>query len=139
MFQNPTDVQIKELLQKANTVAVVGLSDKPERDSHKVAKYLQGKGYKIIPVNPKYDSVLGEKCYKKVSEIPEQVDIVDVFRRSIDTPPVVDDAISIKPAAIWLQLGIVNEDAANTAQQNNLMIIMDRCIKVDHAKLLGDQ
>ena len=139
MFQNPTDTQLKELLQKARTVAVVGLSDKPDRDSNKVAVYLQQQGYKVIPVNPKLDSVLGEKAYKKVSDIPEQVDIVDVFRRSIDTPPVVEDAVSKKPMAVWLQLGIKNDEAAKIAADNNLTIVMDRCIKIDHANLLGSK
>ncbi|MEG6616478.1 CoA-binding protein [Peptococcaceae bacterium 1198_IL3148] len=138
MFQNPTDDQIKELLKETRTIAVVGLSDKPERDSHRVAKYLQQHGYKIIPVNPKLNEILGEKAYKKVSEIPEQVDIVDVFRRSIDTPSVVEDALVKKPKAIWLQLGISNDDAAKMAQDNNITMIMDRCIKIDHANLIGD-
>jgi hypothetical protein len=139
MFQNPTDNQIKELLKEARTIAVVGLSDKPERDSHRVAKYLQEHGYKIIPVNPKFDEVLGEKSYKKVSEIPGPVDVVDVFRRSIDTPSVVEDALSKNPKAIWLQLGISNEDSAKIAQDNEITIIMDRCIKIDHANLIGDK
>ncbi|MCL0032483.1 CoA-binding protein [Peptococcaceae bacterium] len=138
MFQNPTDEEIKELLKQARVIAVVGLSDKPERDSHKVAKYLQERGYRIIPVNPKLDSVLGEKAYKKVSDIPDEIniDILNVFRRSIDTPPVVEDSISKKPKAIWLQLGIKNDDAAKIAQDNNITIIMDRCIKIEHARLL---
>ncbi|MBM7855257.1 putative CoA-binding protein [Desulfohalotomaculum tongense] len=139
MFQNPTDEQIKELLKDARTIAVVGLSDKPERDSHMVAKYLQEQGYKIIPVNPKYNSILGEKAYNKVSEIPEPVDIVNVFRRSIDTPPVVEDAVTKNPRAIWLQLGIKNDDAARIAQNNSITMIMDRCIKIEHARLLGNQ
>lgn len=138
MFLNPTDDEIKELLQKSRTIAIVGLSDKPERDSRKVAKYLQEKGYKIIPVNPKLDSVLGEKAYNKISDIPDDItiDIVNVFRRSIDTLPVVKDSISKKPKAVWLQLGITNDDAAKVAKDNNIMIIMDRCIKIDHEKLL---
>lgn len=138
MFLNPTDDEIKELLQKSRTIAIVGLSDKPERDSRKVAKYLQEKGYKIIPVNPKLDSVLGEKAYNKISDIPDDItiDIVNVFRRSIDTLSVVKDSISKKPKAVWLQLGITNDDAAKVAKDNNIMIIMDRCIKIDHEKLL---
>lgn len=136
MFLNPTDEQIKQLLQDAKTIAVVGLSDKPERDSHMVAKYLQDAGYRIIPVNPKLDTVLGEKAYKKVSDIPEKIDIVNVFRRSVDTPPVVEDALSKKPSAIWLQLGISNDQAAEIAQRNNITMIMNKCIKIEHAKLL---
>jgi predicted CoA-binding protein len=138
MFLNPTDEQIKQLLKDAGTIAVVGLSDKPERDSYMVAKYLQDHGYRIIPVNPKLDTVLGEKAYKRVSEIPEAVDIVNVFRRSIDTPPVVENALAIKPKAIWLQLGISNDQAAEIAQKNNISMIMDKCIKIEHAKLLRD-
>ncbi|WP_031513511.1 CoA-binding protein [Desulfofalx alkaliphila] len=138
MFLNPTENEIKNLLQEARTIAVVGLSDKPERDSHMVAKYLQEKGYRIIPVNPKLDSVLGEKAYKKVSEIPDPIDIVNVFRRSIDTPPVVEDSLAKKPKAVWLQLGIQNDEAAKIAQDNKITMIMNRCIKIDHAKLLGE-
>ncbi|MCD5406863.1 MAG: CoA-binding protein [Desulfotomaculum sp.] len=136
MFINSADNELKTLLKQTRTIAIVGLSDKPERDSHKVAKYLQDKGYKIIPVNPKLDAVLGEKAYRKVSEIPEQVDIINVFRRSIDTPPVVEDSLSKKPQAIWLQLGIKNDAAAKLAKDNQITIIMDRCLKIDHAKLL---
>lgn len=138
MFLNPHEDDIKELLREARTIAVVGLSDQPERDSHRVAKFLQEKGYRIIPVNPKLESVLGEKCYKKVSEIPHHIDIVDVFRRSIDTPSVVQDSLIKDPKAVWLQLGIKNDDSARIAKENNITIIMDRCIKIDYARLLGE-
>ncbi len=137
MFQNPDDEKMKELLTKGKTIAVVGLSDKPERDSYRVARYLQEKGYRIIPVNPRLGEVLGEKAYPDLASIPEPVDIVNVFRRSEEVPGVVKDALLKKPAAIWLQLGVINEEAASLAQSQGVQVIMDRCIKIEHSRLLG--
>lgn len=137
MFQNPDDRQLKELLAKSKTIAVVGLSDKPDRDSYRVAQYMQEKGYRIIPVNPRIETVLGEKAYPDLASIPEQVDIVNVFRRSEETPGVVKDALPKKPVAIWLQLGVMNEEAAALAQSEGVPVIMDRCIKIEHNRLFG--
>lgn len=137
MFQNPDDRQMKELLAKSKTIAVVGLSDKPDRDSYRVAQYMQEKGYRIIPVNPRIETVLGEKAYPDLASIPEQVDIVNVFRRSEETPGVVKDALPKKPVAIWLQLGVMNEEAAALAQSEGVPVIMDRCIKIEHNRLFG--
>ncbi|GAB6157950.1 CoA-binding protein [Desulfotomaculum varum] len=136
-FPNPDDEKIKELLTKCKTIAIVGLSDKPHRDSFQVASYLQSQGYRIIPVHPRVKEVLGEKAYKSLAEIPDQVDLVNVFRKSEETPNVVREAIPLKPAAVWLQLGIINDDAAQLAAQAGLQFVQNRCIKVEHARLLG--
>ncbi|CCO09264.1 CoA-binding protein [Desulforamulus hydrothermalis] len=136
-FPNPDDEKIKELLTKCKTIAIVGLSDKPHRDSFQVASYLQSQGYRIIPVHPRVKEVLGEKAYKSLAEIPDQVDLVNVFRKSEETPNVVREAVPLKPAAVWLQLGIINDDAAQLAAQAGLQFVQNRCIKVEHARLLG--
>jgi len=129
------DREIRQLLETSKIIAVVGLSDKPDRDSYRVAEYLQRQGYRIIPVNPTVDSVLGEKSYASVSDIPEPVDIVDVFRRPDAVGPVVEDAIAAGARAIWMQLGIENEEAAQAAEAAGLQVVMDRCIKIEHARL----
>ncbi|ABO50840.1 CoA-binding domain protein [Desulforamulus reducens MI-1] len=138
MYNNPSDEKIKELLSQFKTIAVVGLSDKPHRDSYKVAQYLQQHGYRIIPVHPRVQEVLGERAYKTLAEIPDQVDLVNVFRKSEETPQVVEEAIPLKPQAIWLQLGISNEAAAKLATNAGLAFIQNKCIKVEHARLLAD-
>lgn len=138
MYNNPSDEKIKDLLTQCKTIAVVGLSDKPHRDSYKVAQYLQEHGYRIIPVHPRVKEVLGEKVYKSLSEIPEKVDLVNVFRKSEETPPVAQESITLKPKAVWLQLGIVNDEAAKIAAEAGLEFVQDRCIKVEHARLLGN-
>ncbi len=129
------DREIRQLLETSKIIAVVGLSDKPERDSYRVAEYLQRQGYRIIPVNPTVDAVLGEKSYALVSDIPEPVDIVDVFRRPDAVGPVVEDAIAAGARAVWMQLGIENEEAAQAAEAAGLQVVMDRCIKIEHARL----
>ena len=137
MFRNPDDAEIKQLLEGSRNVAVVGLSDRPHRTSHGVARALQGFGYRIFPVNPNLTGpVLGEKPYASVEEIPEQVDIVNVFRRSELTPPVARDAVAAGAKVLWLQLGVVNEEAARYAEEYGLTVVMDRCLKVDHAHLV---
>ncbi|AEF94563.1 CoA-binding domain protein [Desulfotomaculum nigrificans CO-1-SRB] len=138
MYNNPDDQTIKELLNNCHTIAIVGLSDKPQRDSFKVANYLQQHGYRIIPVHPRVTEVLGEKAYKTLADIPDQIDLVNVFRKSEDTPPVVEQAVSLKPKAIWLQLGIANEEAAQIATRAGITFVQDRCIKIEHARLLGE-
>lgn len=138
MYHNPSDEKIKELLSQSKTIAVVGLSDKPHRDSYKVAQYLQEQGYRIIPVHPRVKEVLGEQAYKNLAEIPAQVDIVNVFRKSEETPAVAQASIALKPQAVWLQLGIVNEEAAKIVTEAELQFVQDRCIKVEHARLLGN-
>lgn len=136
MFQNPTDAERAELLRSARNIAVVGLSDNPNRTSYLIAEAMQQVGYRIFPVNPTLtEAVLGEQPYASLTEITEPIDIVNVFRRSEQVLPVVEDAIRIHPKAIWMQLGIYNEEAAQLAIANNIQVIMDHCIKVDHAIL----
>lgn len=127
--------EIKEILAQTQTIAVVGLSPKENRPSNDVARYLQKAGYTIIPVNPGQSEILGEKCYQSLLEIPEEIDIVDIFRRPEDVGPVVDQAIKIGAKVVWMQEGIVNEEAAAIARAAGLTVIMDRCLKVDHANL----
>lgn len=135
-FENPTREQIKGILERSTTVAVVGLSDNPERVSHMVSEAMQAKGYTIIPVNPNADTILGQKSYASLKDIPVPVDIVNVFRRSEHTPPVAEEAVAIGAKTFWLQLGIANEEAAAIAAAGGLEVIMDRCIKVEDSILL---
>ena len=133
---NPNDRAIRQILETAKTIAVVGLSDKPDRDSYIVARYLQQRGYRIIPVNPTVSEVLGEKSYASVADIPEQVDIVDVFRKPDAVLPIAQEAIDAGAGTLWLQLGVVNQEAADKAEAAGLQVVMDRCIKIEHARLL---
>ncbi len=119
------------------TIAVVGLSPKPERPSHGVAAYLQSQGYRIIPVNPGYDQILGEKSYASLKDIPHQVEVVDVFRRSEALPGIVADAIAIKAQAVWMQDGVTNEGAAKQAQEAGLLVVMNDCMLRRHRQLFG--
>lgn len=129
--------QITKLLKEAKTIAVVGLSPKPERPSNMVASYLIGKGYEVIPVNPGHDEILGRTCYPDLAAIPQRIDIVDIFRRSEDVPPIVEQAVKIGAGAVWMQQGIVNEAAAELAENTGMTVVMDRCIKVDHSQIFG--
>ena len=139
MHQNPGPEEIRGLLEGARTVAVVGLSDRPHRTSHAIARALQGFGFRIFPVNPNLEGpVLGEEPYGRVQEIPEGVDIVDVFRRSETVMPVAEDAVAAGAKALWMQSGVVNEPAAAYAREHGLTVVMDRCIKVDYAHLVGN-
>jgi predicted CoA-binding protein len=135
-FKNPSDEKIKEILTQTTTIAVVGLSPNPSRASYTVANYLRNKNYRIIPVNPKQPEVLGEKSYPNLSDIPEKIDLVDIFRRPEHIPPIVDEAIKIKAKVIWMQSGIVNQDAAQKAKEAGLEVVMDRCIYVEHCRLM---
>ena len=125
---------IRTILSTARIVAVVGLSDKPDRPSHRVAAYLQQHGYKIIPVKNNVTEVLGEKAYATLREIPAAVDVVDIFRKSADVPPIVDEAIRIGAKAVWMQEGVVNAEAARKARAAGLAVVMDRCILKEHQK-----
>ncbi len=124
--------EIGELLQRARTIAVVGLSGSPLRPSHGVAAYMQQHGYRIIPVNPAIKGALGEKAVASLSEIEEKIDIVDVFRRSESVPEVVDEVIRLKLPAIWMQEGVINEAAAEKARKAGIFVVMDRCILKEH-------
>ena len=131
-----TDDEIIELLKTIKAIAVVGISKDETRPSNIVARYLRNEGYKIIPVNPLYDEVLGEKCFKGLSDIEEPVDVVDIFMRSEKVVPFVKEATNIKPKCIWLQLGIKNEEAKRLAEEGGIKFVMDRCIKIEHARLI---
>ncbi|NBI30694.1 CoA-binding protein [Chengkuizengella marina] len=135
MHENPSRDQIKEILKQAETVAVVGLSDKPDRTSYMVSEVMQKKGYTIIPVNPNAEEILGQKSYKSLKDIPQSVDIVNVFRRSEYTQPIAKEAVEIGAKVFWLQLGIINEESAQIAKDGGLKVIMDRCIKVEDSIL----
>ncbi len=129
--------RLRRILQENRVVAVVGLSADPMRPSYFAAKYLQDHGYRIIPVNPRYDSVLGEKCYGSLEDIPEPVEMVDLFQRSEQVEPFVEQAIRINARVVWMQLGIVNEKAAQKARAAGLEVVMDRCVKIEYARLFG--
>lgn len=134
-FENPPRERMKEILQEATNIAIVGLSDKPDRTSYMVSEAMQLRGYRIIPVNPNADQILGETCYPSLSDIPEKVHIVNVFRRSELVVPVAEEAVKIGAKVFWLQLGIMNDEAAEIASGAGLEVIMDRCIKVEDAVL----
>ena len=123
---------IFDVLQRARTIAVVGLSDNPLRPSHGVAAYLQTQGYRIIPVNPQIQTALGEKAYPSLLEVPEKIDIVDIFRRPEFVEEVVDQAIQLKVLAVWMQEEVIHEKAAQKARQAGIFVVMDRCILMEH-------
>ena len=131
-FADPADIQ--EILETCKVIAVVGLSDKPDRPSHGVAQYLKGAGYKIIPVNPTKAEILGEKVYPDLASIPVHVDVVDVFRRSETVGPIAEAAIAIKADALWLQEGVINIEAARAARRAGLKVVMDRCMLKEHKR-----
>jgi len=132
----PSDQKIKDLLSKAHTIAVVGLSSSPSRASYGVSQYMQAAGYRIIPVNPNEREVLGEKAYARLEDVPEKVDVVNVFRRSEFVPAIVDAAIKAGARAIWMQEGVADEAAAERARDAGLFVIMDSCILKEHRRLL---
>jgi hypothetical protein len=133
---HPSDQQIKELLQKAHTIAVVGLSSSRFRASYGVSQYMQSAGYRIIPVNPNEQEVLGEKSYARLEDVPEKIDVVDVFRRSEFVLEIVDAAIRVGAHAIWMQDGVVDEAAAQRARDAGLFVVMDDCILREHRRLM---
>ena len=133
--ENETD-KITYLLKTAKTIAVVGLSDSPFSTSHGVSEYMQSQGYRVIPVNPLIRKSLGEKAYASLTEVPEKIDIVNIFRRSEHVPEVIDQAIRLKVPAIWMQEGVVHEGSAEKARQAGIFVVMDRCILKEHRRLL---
>ena len=128
-------MDIKEILENSKTIAVVGLSDNPERDSYSVAEYLLNHGYTIIPVNPKIKQWKGIRAYASLMEIPGEIDIVDIFRRSEFVPEIVDEAIEKNAKTVWMQLGVINEDAAEKAKKAGLNVVMDKCMRIEHSRL----
>jgi predicted CoA-binding protein len=133
--QNPSDQELKQLLTDATTIAVVGASSNPEKASYGIVQKLQKAGYRVIPVNPRETEILGERSYPSLVDVPERVDIVDVFRRAEDTPGIADEAVTIGAKALWLQTGIVSEDAAARARAGGLAVVMDACIGATHSLL----
>lgn len=134
-IDSPED--LRRLLQGTRRIAVVGLSARPARPSNEVARYLRAAGYAIVPVNPAYDEVLGEKCYPSLRDVPGRIDMVDVFRRADEVMAVVDDAIAIGAGCVWMQLGVIAPEAAQKAAAAGLPVVMDRCTKIEHARLIG--
>jgi predicted CoA-binding protein len=130
------DENVRELLQQTRSIAVVGISSDPSKPSHYVAAYMQARGYRVIPVNPRYPEVLGERCYPNLQAIPGKVDMVDVFRRAEDCPAIAEQAAAIGAKSLWLQLGIVSTEAEAIARQGGLQVVMDACLMVEHRRLL---
>ena len=128
---------LRRILATSKTIAIVGLSADWFRPSYFAAKYMQEHGYRVIPVNPKYQEILGEKCYRSLCDIPDPVDIVDVFRKTADVMPIAEDAIRIRAKVLWQQLGVRNEEAAAKARAAGLETVMDRCVKIEHGRLFG--
>lgn len=137
-WQNPSDAALSELLKDAKTIAVVGCSPKPDRTSHQIAAFLIDRGYHVIPVHPQAREILGQKVYPRLADIPLPVDIVDVFRKPEFTPPIAEAAVAIGAKALWLQQGIVNEEAYRVATAGGLTCVMDLCIAVMHRLLLHE-
>ena len=131
------DMEIRDILASTRTIAVVGASDKPWRDSNDIMRYLLSCNYNVIPVNPGHRTILEKRCYPSLRDIPEHVDMVDVFRRPEAVPAIVEDALAIKAGTLWLQLGVIHEAAAAKAERGGLNVIMDRCIAVDHRRLIA--
>jgi predicted CoA-binding protein len=138
-FENPDEETIRGLLERVRRIAVVGLSPKTFRDSHRVARYLLERGYEIVPVYPREDEILGQRVFRRIQDIDPPVELVDVFRRSEELPGVIDDALAARASAVWLQLGCIDEPGALRAQAAGVTVVMDRCLMVDHARLLGRQ
>ena len=128
---------IRRILTENNVLAVVGLSANESRPSFFAAKYMQDHGYKIIPVNPRYDQILGNTCYPDLESIPEPVDIIDVFQRPDRVMPLAESAVAIKAKVLWMQLGVVNQEAEQAARTGGLEVIMNRCVKIEYARLFG--
>lgn len=132
---NPPSEEIRDILERMKTVAVVGLSDNPERESNQVAVYLKNNGFCVVPVNPVLSEILGEKCYPDLSSIPFPVDIVDIFRKVDAIPGIVDEAIRAGAKAVWMQLGLAHNESAGKARSAGLKVVQSKCIKVEHARV----
>ena len=128
---------LRRILLRSRTLAVVGLSAQWHRPSYFAAKYMRDHGYRILPVNPRYDEVLGQRCYPDLRSVPEAIDIVDCFRKAEEIPAIAEDAIAIGAKVLWMQLGIVNHEAAQRAVAAGLDVVMNRCVKIEHARILG--
>jgi predicted CoA-binding protein len=133
------DQMMKDILLSARTIASVGLSSNQEKESYWIVSYLKDQGYRIIPVNPTADEILGEKTYPDLESVPEEIDVVQVFRKPEDVPPVVDSAIKVGAKVVWMQEGIVHEEAAQKAREAGLQVVMDACMRVTHRRLVGQR
>ena len=133
----PAIETLRRILAETRVIAVVGLSAEWHRPSYFAARYMQQHGYRIVPVNPKYDRILGERCHPSLADIPDKVDMVDVFRRTEDVAPIARQAIAIGAKVLWQQLGVINEEADRLAREHGLDAVMDRCVKIEHARLFG--
>jgi len=133
------DQMMKEILLSAKTIASVGLSSNTGKESYWIASYLKDQGYHVIPVNPTADEILGEKAYPDLASVPEKIDVVQVFRKPEDVPPVVEDAIKAGAKVVWMQEGIVNEEAAQKAREAGLQVVMDACMRATHRRLIGEK
>jgi predicted CoA-binding protein len=136
---SPEDRELRALLGDVRTIAVVGLSSRPNRPSYEVARYLQEHGYRIVPVNPNETEVLGERAYASLADVPDRIDVVDVFRRAEETPAIARDAVAIGTRVLWLQEGIVSDEAARIATEGGLEVIMGVCIRHVRARLMGEE
>lgn len=134
-LENASPEEVRKLLRESKVIAVVGLSDRPDRPSHGVAAYMQRAGYRIIPVNPALGEALGEKAYASLREVPEKIDIVDIFRRPEAVPEIVEEAIAVGARAVWMQEGIVHNDSADRARAAGLTVVMDRCLLKEHRRM----
>ena len=128
---------LRRILRNSRTLAVVGLSAQWHRPSYFAAKYMRDHGYRIFPVNPRYDEVLGQRCYPDLQSVPEPIDIVDCFRKAEEIPAIADAAVAVGAKVLWMQLGIVNDEAAQRASAAGLDVVMNRCVKIEHARILG--
>ncbi len=136
-MRDKSDIELQ--LSEAKTIAVFGMSPRPHRPSHYVAKYLMERGYKIIPVNPAVDEVLGLKSYPDLVSIPDKIDLVDIFRRSSEVPPVVDQAIAVGARFVWMQDGVIHEEAAAKARAAGISVVMDNCMLREHSRIYGNE
>jgi predicted CoA-binding protein len=133
------DQMMKDILLSTKTIASVGLSSNTEKESYWIAAYLKEQGYRVIPVNPTASEILGEKAYPDLESVPEKIDVVQVFRKSEDVPPVVEDAIKVGAKVVWMQEGIVNREAAQRAREAGLQVVMDACMRATHRRLIGSR
>ena len=133
------DQMMKDILLSTKTIASVGLSSNPGKESYGIVQYLKSQGYRVIPVNPTAEEILGETSYPDLESVPEKIDVVQVFRRPEDVPPIVESAIKVGAKTVWMQEGIVNEEAAQKARQAGLQVVMDACMRVTHRRLIGER
>ena len=136
-FENPGDDAVRALLEKTRRIVVVGLSPKPYRDSHRVARYLLAHGYAVVPVYPRESEILGQAVYRRVQDVPGSVDLVNVFRRSEELASVFDDALLARAPALWTQFDCIDAASARRARESGVFVVMDRCLMVEHARLIG--